>query len=83
MPTIICKLCKQPIKATSPDMQYCTTCEAILAYERKHMDDSPTTHDTLKSPFRELLDEIEQYNKANNVCLTYGKYVSLKKRGLI
>lgn len=83
MPAIICKSCLQEVSLQSSDGEYCLTCAAIMDYERKQAEENPKADDKPKSPISRTLSEIEQYNKANNTHLTYGKYISLKERGLI
>lgn len=80
---IICKLCEEMVGTNDPSARYCSTCKAIMEYEHKQANDSPTTQDRPKSPLSKLLADIEQYNKDNNAHLSYGRYVNLKERGLI
>lgn len=83
MPAIICKACLQEVSLQSSDGEYCLTCAAILDYERRKAVESLKPSDVAKSPIQAILIEIENYNKANNKNLSYGKYTSLKERGLI
>ena len=92
LPDIICPICKRQFTPNSGNQVYCKTCREtrngeIQARLRKiRADEGPLAvrkkRGKAKS-IKQIISDLEQYNKQHRTMLTYGKYVSLLEQGVI
>ena len=77
----ICKRCKRYTRVKDPNEKYCSVCRKAIEHNKQG---KPAPKKKRKlSPIDAVLVEVEEYNKANGTCLSYGKFVAMKEKGQI
>ena len=83
MITKTCRICNQPYNAKSCNSMYCDSCRKSLAksrqkiYAQRFKSTKKRKKKIIKKSIWEMTREMEEYNRKNKTCLTYGQYVAM------
>lgn len=84
--TKICPLCKTSFEPSRHDQVYCDDCrlnhmKELRAQQHKQKKLNKEKKRNRNKSLQDILTEIDEYNKANNCFISYGKYVAMMENG--